>query len=99
MAEYCPIQAATKIIGDFWSILIIRQLLKEPRRFNELQESIESITNSTLSDRLKKLAVAGIIERKQFESIPPHVEYTLTKKGLNLGPLVRDIETFAEKYY
>lgn len=99
MAEYCPIQAATKIFGDFWSILIIRELLVGPKRFNEIQDAIEGITSTTLSARLKKLTEAGILERKQFESIPPKVEYRLTKKGLDLGPFVNSIEEFASKYY
>lgn len=97
--DYCPISAATKIIGDFWSILIIRELLKGPLRFNQLQNQIDGITGSTLSDRLKKLAQEEIVQRQQYESIPPKVEYSLTEKGYSLKDLLSYIEEFAHKWY
>jgi DNA-binding HxlR family transcriptional regulator len=98
MEKYCPVSHTTRIIGDFWSILIVRELLSGCKRFNQLQEIIDDLTSSTLSDRLKKLTDAGIIERKQYESIPPKVEYSLTDKGRDLSGLIREIETFSEKW-
>lgn len=97
-SEYCPIAAASQVVGDFWNLLIIRELLKGCMRFNELQERIADITNSTLSDRLKFLAAEGIVERKQFDSIPPKVEYSLSEKGQALQPLVTEIQKFGNKW-
>jgi DNA-binding HxlR family transcriptional regulator len=95
---FCPIAEASKIIGDFWNLLIIRELLKGCLRFNQLQENISDITNSTLSDRLKKLAEQGIVLRKQYDTIPPKVEYTLTEKGMALKKVVNSISTFGENW-
>lgn len=98
--EYCPISAATKVVGDFWTILIIRQLAGgECKRFNELEDAIPEITASSLSSKLKKLHAEGIVQRKQHESIPPRVDYCLTEKGMSLKALVQAIEEFGDKYY
>jgi DNA-binding HxlR family transcriptional regulator len=96
--KYCPIAEASKIVGDFWNILIIRELLKGCQRFNVLISTIDGITNSTLSDRLKNLVEAGIVERKQYESIPPKVEYSLTEKGRGLKALLDEIERFGKEW-
>jgi DNA-binding HxlR family transcriptional regulator len=96
--DNCPIAEASKIVGDFWNILIVRELLTGCKRFGELQEGIQDITNSTLSDRLKNLVEAGVIERKQFDCIPPKVEYSLTAKGLALKNLLLEIEYFGKKW-
>jgi DNA-binding HxlR family transcriptional regulator len=96
--KYCPIGAAIKIIGDEWSIFIIRELLSGPKRFNEIQEIIDGITSSTLSDRLKKLAKNKIIKRQQYQCIPPKVEYSLTDKGQDLEKIVLEIRNFGEKW-
>ena len=95
-SKNCPIAEASRLIGDFWNILIIRELLKGCLRFNELKETVEGITNSTLSDRLKNLVAEDIVERKQYESIPPKVEYSLTTKGKKLQTLIAELEKFGK---
>jgi DNA-binding HxlR family transcriptional regulator len=95
---FCPIAEASKIVGDFWNLLILRELLDGCKRFNQIQEKISDITNSTLSDRLKKLAEQGIVQRKQYQSIPPKVEYTLTEKGMALKKVVNSISNFGENW-
>lgn len=95
-SKNCPIGDASRLIGDFWNILIIRELLKGTLRFNELKEIVEGITNSTLSDRLKNLVDSGIIERKQYQCIPPKVEYSLSKKGYELKNLIEELEKFGK---
>lgn len=92
--KVCHIAEASRLVGDFWNILIIRELLKGCMRFNQLQESVEGITNSTLSERLKRLVDEGIITRKQHNSIPPKVEYSLTEKGKAFRDIVVQIEKF-----
>lgn len=98
-SKNCPMGEATKIVGDHWNIFIIRELLKGCKRFNEISDNIEDITNSTLSDRLKTLTEEGFVTRAQHESFPPKVIYTLTKKGENLEPLLKELEKFANTNY
>lgn len=96
--DYCPIAEASKIVGDFWNILIIRELLKGCKRFGELQEGIDGITNSTLSDRLKNLVAEDVIKRNQYECIPPKVEYSLTPKGMGLKSLLDELEKYGNEW-
>lgn len=96
--EFCAMSEASKIIGDFWNLVIINTLVDGCKRFNEIQEEIGDITNSTLSDRLKKLVDQDIIIRNQYQCIPPKVEYSLTEKGKGLEQVVKSIEKYGEKY-
>ena len=93
--HFCPILATSKILADLTTILIIRELLSGQKRFNELQEAMPSISSATISNRLKRLCNHGILARKQFSSIPPKVEYTLTNLGLELKPIVENIVNFS----
>lgn len=97
--KYCPISNATKVIGDFWSILIIRQLLKSEKRFSDLEHEIEGITGSTLSTKLKNLEKEQIIIRTQYQCIPPKVIYSLTEKGIALQKVVQEIEKYGRAWY
>ncbi len=103
--EACPIAQASSLIGDMWSILIIRDLLKEPRRFNELQQSLipcdsnTPINSRTLTNRLKTLEGADIILRTVFpHEMPPKVEYSLTKKGEALSEIIDQLKQYGKKY-
>lgn len=93
----CSIASTSKLLGDFWTILIIRQLLKGCQRFNDLKDSVENITNSTLSDRLKTLVENDLVIRNQHECIPPKVEYSLSEKGKMLKGLINEIESLSIK--
>ncbi len=96
--EYCPIEESSKLIGDFWSLMIIRRLLDGKLRFNELEEMLDNVTGSTLSSKLKRLIEQGLVERTQYQCIPPKVEYSLTAKGLDLKPLIAEVESFGRKW-
>lgn len=96
--DFCPMAAASEIIGDIWTLLIIRDLLKGPKRFNELLESLKGISSSTLAQRLKLLESENILTRVSFPEIPPHVEYSLTQKGKDLYPIVTAITKFGNRY-
>jgi DNA-binding HxlR family transcriptional regulator len=91
--------AATEVIGDFWSILIIRELLAGEKRFNEIEELLSEITSSTLSTRLKKLEEDGVVIRTQYECIPPKVVYSLSDKGQDLKLVVAEIDRFGQKWF
>jgi DNA-binding HxlR family transcriptional regulator len=86
---YCPIARTLKIIGERWTILIIRDLLIEGRaRFQSLLESLQGISPNTLSARLKRLENAGVVIKKIYQGNPPRAEYVLTKQGEELGSVV-----------
>jgi DNA-binding HxlR family transcriptional regulator len=84
----CPIQRATNIVKDQWSILIIREFFLEgARKFTDLQSHLK-LSPNTLSDRLKRLEESGVIDRHLYTQHPPRAEYRLTEKGKALGPVM-----------
>jgi DNA-binding HxlR family transcriptional regulator len=83
----CPIEKTMSVLAGKWTFVILRDLFYGPRRFGELQRSLSGISPRTLSIRLKELEEEGILQRKIFSEIPPHVEYSLTEKGLALKPV------------
>jgi DNA-binding HxlR family transcriptional regulator len=91
----CPIAKTLDVIGAKWTFFIIRDLLHEDTmRFNELMNSMEGISPKTLSLRLRQLVANEIVERRVYPGVPPHVEYKLSKKGLRLEPIFRELEYF-----
>ena len=97
--EDCPVAAALEIIGERWTLLIIRDLLRQQaRRFQDLELSLEGISPNTLSARLKRLEEAGVVERRFYEEHPPRAEYVLTDKGRALGPIVLALKRWGETY-
>jgi DNA-binding HxlR family transcriptional regulator len=100
MPEACatsPMGHAIPLIGDTWVLLIIINLLRGPRRFNELQALLGHISSKTLTHRLRVLEELGFVERRAFLEIPPRVEYHLTDKGQEFGEVIAAIEQFAQK--
>ena len=94
----CPILRATNVVGDQWSILILREFFLEgPRRFQDLQDVLQASPN-TLSGRLKKLEAAGILERRQYSSNPPRSEYVLTEAGEALAPVMGALRHWGQNY-
>ncbi|GAB4334391.1 MAG: hypothetical protein Kow0010_21370 [Dehalococcoidia bacterium] len=90
----CPIARMLNILGDRWTLLIVRDLLFFNRtRFNEFLESLEGLSPNLLSQRLKLLEQSGIVERVMYSEHPPRMEYRLTEKGLALRPA---LEAMAE---
>jgi len=95
----CPVARTLEIIGDRWTILILRDLLTEgPRRFQDLEASLERIGPNTLSARLKNLEEYGIVSRRLYEEHPPRAEYVLTNKGRQLGPAMLALRVWGEKH-
>lgn len=78
---YCPLEHTTAVIGGKWKLRIIGQLRQGPVRFNLLKRQLEGITDLMLTKSLKELMAADVVARKQYETIPPHVEYRLTEHG------------------
>jgi len=94
--ENCPVVEASKYVADFWSIWIVRILLEEPARFSDLIEAIPTINKVTLTNKLKSLQEAGLIEKV---TIDHHPAYKLTKKGRALKSTVSELTKFANKYF
>ncbi len=85
----CPVARALDVVGERWTLLILRDLLTAgPRRFQDLLESLNGIAPTTLSARLKSLEDDGVVERRFYSDHPPRAEYILTAKGEKLGPVV-----------
>jgi DNA-binding HxlR family transcriptional regulator len=85
-----------KIIGSKWTILILHQLFDGPKRFGELQKTLTGISPRTLSLRLAELEGDKLISKKVFAEVPPHVEYTLTKKGFSLNDIICKMREWGE---
>ncbi|MBM3271738.1 helix-turn-helix transcriptional regulator [Candidatus Kaiserbacteria bacterium] len=89
----CPVAKATAIVGDAYTLLIVRDLLAGPRRFCELETSIEGISTRTLSAKLKKLETDGIIKHAAARSA-----YALTPKGRALAGVTEALRRFGKRY-
>lgn len=95
----CPVAKALGIVGEKWSLLIIRDLLLLGRvKFQEFERRIDGIAPNTLSARLKSLEESGIISAELYERHPPRLEYFLTDKGKALGPIVKSLYVWGKKY-
>lgn len=93
------IASAMEIIGNKWTALILRDLCGGSKRFCELEKSVGNINPRTLSQRLDDLEDQGIITKKTYAEVPPRTEYTLTRKGLDLQPVLEQMATWGTKYY
>ena len=96
--QLCPIARTAELVGDMWTILIVRDLMSGPKRFGQLQESLGHVSPKTLSQRLKTLEYADILTREAFAEIPPRVEYSLTEKGHALNDIIHAMSDFGERY-
>ena len=85
----CPVACVLDIVGDRWSLLVIRDLMRGKRRYAEFLASPEGIPTNILADRLKRLKKAGVITARRYSQHPPRVEYALTPKGEDLRPIMR----------
>ncbi len=84
----CPVETTLMLISDRWKVLIIRDLLEGTKRFGELKRSLGNISQKVLTANLRSMEESGLLSRKVFAEVPPHVEYTLTKTGYSLKPIL-----------
>lgn len=94
----CPVANALDLVGDRWTLLIVRDLLRGNTRFSQLRMTVEGIPPAVLTDRLRLLEDAGVVVRRQYSEHPPRSEYLLTGKGHGLGVVVGALATWSEKY-
>lgn len=97
LCRTCPIAKAADIIGDPCSLLVLRDLIDDPRRFGELDESL-GMSTRTLTKTLRRLEKQGLIKRKAMRSLPPRVEYSVTPKGAALSPVIDAMRSYGKKY-
>ncbi|MBO6257905.1 MAG: helix-turn-helix transcriptional regulator [Succinivibrio sp.] len=94
----CPVATTVSLIGSKWKLLIMRNLLVRPWRFNELQRSLEGISQKVLTDSLRSMEEDGIITRTVFPEVPPRVEYALSELGESMRPIIKSMETWGTEY-
>ena len=88
----CPVSISLEMLGDRWSLLVVRDLMvRGLRTFKEFQESGEGIATNILADRLEKLQAAGIIKAEAEKTDARRINYRLTKKGIDLAPLLLEL--------
>lgn len=94
----CPIRNVLSRVGDKWSMLVLFTLeSNDNQRFKELQRNIPDISQKMLTATLKMLEADGLIRREVFPEVPPRVEYSLTKKGKSLLPLIDNLLSWASE--
>ena len=94
----CPIATTVSLIGSKWKLLILRNLMARPWRFNELQKSLDGISQKVLTDSLRSMEADGIVTRKVYAEVPPRVEYSLSELGESLRPIIKAMEAWGTEY-
>ena len=94
----CPVAMTVSLIGSKWKLLIMRNLLVRPWRFNELKKSLEGISQKVLTDSLRSMEADGIITRTVYAEVPPRVEYSLSELGESMRPIIKSMEDFRIQY-
>ena len=94
----CPVEATLQLIGNRWKVLIIRDLLEGKKRFGELKRSVGTISQKVLTQNLRAMEESGLLTRKIFAEVPPRVEYTLTKTGYSLKPILDSMVAWGLEY-
>ena len=94
----CPVATTVQLIGSKWKLLIMRNLLARPWRFNELRKDLRGISQKVLTDSLRSMEEDGIIIRTVYAEVPPRVEYTLSELGYSMKPIMDSMEQWGLNY-
>lgn len=94
----CPVATTVQIIGSKWKLLILRNLMQRPWRFNELKKDLEGISQKVLTDSLRSMEADSIIDRTVYAEVPPRVEYALSEIGETLRPVMNAMAEWGGKY-
>ena len=94
----CPVATTVALIGSKWKLLIMRNLLTRPWRFNELKKDLDGISQKVLTDSLRSMEADGLLTRTVYPEVPPRVEYTLTELGCSLRPILEAMRIWGEDY-
>ena len=96
--QACPVAKSVELLGERWTLLIVRDLLSGSLRFQDLQDALPGVAPNVLSERLKRLEAAGVVERRLYSDHPPRAEYTLTDRGRELGPVVGALAVWGSRH-
>ena len=94
----CPVATTVQLIGSKWKLLIMRNLMARPWRFNELKKDLEGISQKVLTDSLRSMEADGIITRTVYPEVPPRVEYSLSELGESMRPIMNAMEAWGRAY-
>lgn len=94
----CPVATTVQLIGSKWKLLILRNLLARPWRFNELRKSLEGISQKVLTDSLRSMEEDGLVTRTVYPEVPPRVEYSLSPLGESMRPIIQAMEQWGAHY-
>jgi DNA-binding HxlR family transcriptional regulator len=94
----CPVATTVQLMGNKWKLLILRNLLVKPYRFNELKRSVQGISQKVLTDNLRTMEKEGIITRTVLIEAPKRVEYKLTEIGESMRPIIKEMEIWGNYY-
>ena len=94
----CPVATTVQLVGSKWKLLILRNLLARPWRFNELRKNLEGISQKVLTDSLRSMEEDSIITRTVYPEVPPKVEYALSELGESMRPIIRAMEQWGIAY-
>jgi DNA-binding HxlR family transcriptional regulator len=97
-SQVCSIARALEIVGERWTLLILRDTAFRARRFDDLQRSL-GLARNVLTDRLQRLCDEGLLERRIYQDRPPRYEYAPTDKARDLFPVLGALITWGDKYY
>lgn len=96
-ADWCPVARALSVIGDRWTLLIVRDCFLGKSRFDEFQASL-GVTRHLLSDRLKRLVALGVLEKNPYQARPVRYDYRLTDKGQDFAPALVGLKDWGKKH-
>ena len=96
--QNCPVKLTTSIIGGKWKPILLFQLERKTRRFCELQRLVPGLTKKMLTQHLRELERDGIVHRKVYAEVPPHVEYSLTRHGESLKPILKLMSAWGTRH-
>lgn len=94
----CPVATTVALIGSKWKLLILRNLLSRPWRFNELKRDLEGVSQKVLTDSLRSLEEDGIVTRTVYPEVPPRVEYALSDLGESMRPIIDVMQRWGLEY-
>jgi DNA-binding HxlR family transcriptional regulator len=94
----CPVATTVQLVGSKWKLLILRNLMMRPWRFNELRRDLEGISQKVLTDSLRSMEADGLITRTVYAEVPPRVEYALSELGETMCPIMKSMEDWGNYY-
>ena len=96
--QACPVAKSLELVGERWTLLLVRDLLDGPRRYQDLQDSLPGIAPTLLSERLKTMEEHGLVEREFYSDHPPRAQYKLTDRGRELGLVVGALAAWGSRH-